>query len=361
VRARTDAAGQLQQFLLDGITRAPAARHVVVAHSHGANIVLHALHGGHPRVRKSLSAVVLLSPPLLNCTSVEDPTAAANKLLLGAITVVPLFFLAAKYATAIFGLSRIATLLAAIVLTMLWLRLFWPSLVQRRAERLVEQLGLPPLDLPGLVVRTPGDEAHAALSSVGAFASLARHVWSWVVRLRPPYRAYADEELRGARDGGALIYALCVVFGFSYLSVRWLSRARDAVEGGDWTAIAVVPLALSVTIPPLVIVGGAVLLLLLLPACSFLLWPFGIFPSTAAALLTVSVAEAPTPRWTVKHVPGDTRPGWKHSTHRNATALETVAAYLRDELTGVDRLDLHVAATLQTLPRSVRPCHTKMA
>lgn len=138
----------------------------------------------------------------------------------------------------------------------------------------------------------------------------------------------------------AFVHALCLVFGFSFLSVRWLSRAYGAVEGGDWTAVVFVPMAVAASLPPLVTVGAAVVLLLLLPACSFLLWPFGIRPTTAAALLTVSVVDAPTPRWSVRHVDGESRPGWKHSTHRNAAALDVVAAYFREELTAVGNAEL---------------------
>lgn len=53
----------------------------------------------------------------------------------------------------------------------------------------------------GLVVRTPGDEACAALSSVGTFAGMARCVWSGVLRVHPPYRR------QRARRGAAAVEA----------------------------------------------------------------------------------------------------------------------------------------------------------
>ena len=81
-------------------------------------------------------------------------------------------------------------------------------------------------------------------------------------------------------------------------------------------------------------VGGSVLLLLLLPTCSFLLWPFGIFPTTAAALLTASVEPSPSPAWTVVRVsPAAAAPAeWKHSTYRNRAALDAAVTYVRSIL-----------------------------
>jgi hypothetical protein len=83
-------------------------------------------------------------------------------------------------------------------------------------------------------------------------------------------------------------------------------------------------------------VGGSIVMLLMLPAFSFLLWPFGIFPTTAAALLNVSVEEAPTPAWRVVSVQRRNATGLRHSLHEQPEALHYVGIYLRNALNARD-------------------------
>jgi hypothetical protein len=71
VKARTRAAEDLRALLRGDLYESPAARHVLIAHSHGATIVLNALDGADS-VRDAVAAVVLLSPLLLNCQLVDD-------------------------------------------------------------------------------------------------------------------------------------------------------------------------------------------------------------------------------------------------------------------------------------------------
>jgi len=120
------------------------------------------------------------------------------------------------------------------------------------------------------------------------------------------------------------------------LSVTFVEQLHHAGAEGRWaTAALFLPPALMFVTAALVIVGGALLLLLLLPTFSFLLWPFGILPTPAAALLTVSVVRAPTPSWRVVDL---TTPafGWRHSVHHHPAALVYVHDYLRDALAPAD-------------------------
>jgi hypothetical protein len=119
------------------------------------------------------------------------------------------------------------------------------------------------------------------------------------------------------------VFALSAAMSLVPASIFWLDRLHQEADGARWvSAVATFPIAIAFSTGALMIVGGAVLLLLLLPALSFLLWPFGIFPTTAAPLLTVSVEQAPTPTpaWRVSHVPESAlRSGLGHrSAGRNA-------------------------------------------
>jgi hypothetical protein len=171
------------------------------------------------------------------------------------------------------------------------------------------------------------------LSAVGVFSTLARFAWSRVLRMRPPVQRHVEQNLRDARRSFDLASAMSQAWIFVPLSISGLTLLYDAAEGGQWVGFSA---GLAVTLVYLAavvgILGAAMLLLLMLPALSVLLWPFGIFPTTAAALLAVSVEEAPTPRWNVVHVAenGVSTPRiWLHSTYSDQTSIDVVCSYLR--------------------------------
>lgn len=326
VRARTRAAGALRQFLRDDIPRSPGARHILIAHSHGANIVLRMLDGAGREITDAVADLILLSPPLLNCRVVDDATAAANKLLLGALAVLPLLFIPIVYATTVLGFGKWTEMAVLAAASALWVGLFWPARVRRHAERLARQLALPRLDVPGLIVRAPLDEATAMLASVTTFARLARWIWSQILHLRPRVTHETDRRLTEACVRGDLVYAVFAALVTVHVCVIWIPKLPGWMAGGEWLTMAfIVPLMILNVITATLTVGGSVLLLALLPALSFLLWPFGIAPTVAAALLTVSIENAPTPRWIVVHL----REGGEHATYRDPAALDAVRTHLR--------------------------------
>jgi hypothetical protein len=333
VRARARAAIDLRQRLLQQIARTPRARHLLIAHSHGANVVLHAV-GGDPgtviTMRAALAGIVLLAPPLLDCTILDRPEASANRLLLAAVTIVPVIVAASAFLRDALDISRVVQLAAVVVTTAIWLRLFRPGAVQRRAHALAGQLALPRFDFPGLIVRASRDEATLALSSAGAFARIARQIWSRVLHLRTPFLRKDARRVHTARGTGPLARALFETVTLVPMSISWLLLVRDSAAGGRWfTVAATLPLAIVLATAAMVIVGGSLVLLLVLPVVSLLLWPFGIAPSAAAALLAVSVERLPTPAWQVVTVLRRDASRWRHSLHRHPAALDAVRNYLQ--------------------------------
>ena len=332
VSARTRAAADLRMSLLQQISGSPEARLLLVGHSHGANVVLHALAdraGDVAAVTGATSGIVLLSPPLLDCRIVEQPTAAANRLMLGAMTIVPLLVAAASYAHVRLGLSDATALGTLAVATFFWLIAFRPSSVHRNAEKLARQMALPRLDFPGLIVQDARDEATLALSSISAFARLARFVWARVLRLRAPLHGAEARRLHDARGCREVALAMIETVILVPVSAWFLSRAHDAATAAQWMTVAVtLPPAMVLATAAMVIVGGSFVLLMLLPAFSFLLWPFGISPTPAAALLTVSIERAPTSAWQVIECGRPGLSGWRHSVHEHRAAVEQVSAWL---------------------------------
>ena len=70
LRQRTKAAAKLRLSLEEQVASSPITLHVVIAHSHGANIVLHALDQASPELTERLAGIVLLSAPFLDCALV---------------------------------------------------------------------------------------------------------------------------------------------------------------------------------------------------------------------------------------------------------------------------------------------------
>lgn len=332
VSARARAAADLRRALLQQISDTPQARLLLVGHSHGANVVLHALADRGDDVSAITHAtrgIVLLSPPLLDCKVVEQPTAAANRLMLGALTIVPLLVVAASYAHTRLGVSDVTALAGLAVATFFWLMAFRPAAVRRNAEARARQMALPRLDFPGLIVQDSRDEATLALSSISAFARLARFVWARVLRLRAPLHRAEARRLHDARGFGEVALAMIETAILVPVSAWFLSRAHDAASTAQWMTLAVtLPPAMLLATAAMVIVGGSFVLLVLLPAFSFLLWPFGIGPTPAAALLKVSIERAPTPSWHLVDCRESGVSGWRHSVHEHRAALEHVARWI---------------------------------
>jgi hypothetical protein len=358
VHARTRAAADLRHALLQQIARTPHARHVLVAHSHGAALVLRALSPGPNHdgdVRSALAGIVLLSPPLVACEMVDEPTASANKLLLAAFSLVPLLLVASNYlarwlaAPAAAGpflagaaagpyvshhaIGPFIQMIGVLVTSAIWLLLFRPEATRRRAETLARQLAVPRFDFPGLVIRASRDEATFALASASTFARMARRVWRRVLRVRPLFLAQDDQRLRDAQGWPALARALFEVLILVPMSISLVTFAQGAAADGRWfTVAATVPWAIMWITALIAIVGGSLLLLLVLPVFSILLWPFGIFPTVAAALLNVSVTPAPSSAWQVIEVDKRGAFGWNHSVHQQRDTLTCIHGYVRDAL-----------------------------
>jgi hypothetical protein len=340
LRHRTRAAEALRQSLLQQVAEFPETPHILVAHSHGANVALHALDDGGTSVGTAeavpyVTGVILLSPPILDCKLVHNASGAANRLFLGAVAALPLLTLTALSLPSAFGFSGTARVASTLIAAVLWLVLFIPARVRRRAEALARQLALPPIDFPGLVIQVPGDEATATLSSIAAFDRLARFVRSRILAARG-FGRWAARGLRRARTPRDLTIALSSALALVPATGFWVWLLYRAAEQGQWPIFsAVLPLAIVIVTGALATVGGSVLLLLLLPTCSFLLWPFGIFPTAAATLLTASIEPSPAATWRVVRLPrlsAAAFPGWRHSTYRNRAALDAACVYLRSVL-----------------------------
>jgi hypothetical protein len=85
--SRLAAAQELQSFMRGLIRDNPLDLHFVIAHSHGGNIILHALKDN--QIRENISGVITMGTPFISCESREVKSALG--LLKYAIPVVSLF------------------------------------------------------------------------------------------------------------------------------------------------------------------------------------------------------------------------------------------------------------------------------
>jgi len=159
--------------------RHPAARHVVIAHSHGGAVLYHALED--ETVRGGISGAVFLSTPFVYFTYLESSLLAMSILggSLGIYGLAAFLFVRTLLPEiSILGLSNgVSQLLLSIGL---YFVAFWGVLgviawADMAGRQFAEDHASKPLiGLPTLVVRSPSDEASLALTACQALATTTR-------------------------------------------------------------------------------------------------------------------------------------------------------------------------------------------
>lgn len=184
-RARLHAGEKLATYLRNLITEFPAARHHVIAHSHGGNVVMYAMRD--KSVADRISSLVCLATPFITLK---------RRLIGPSISVLrefpnPLFscifaaFLSFSFGTVGTSLWVVPGLVAIGVVyllvrksaTFLSNRLI--VRLQKSQDRLISQFSLPELECtPALVVQAHRDEAAWYLNLVDWIANLPYRLWS---------------------------------------------------------------------------------------------------------------------------------------------------------------------------------------
>lgn len=346
---RTKAASDLRLHLDARLAEHPAARHFIVAHSHGGTIVLSALRN-YPQ-RSRIAGVACLSTPFINVRMRSSPAAR-------------LLHLSAGLATLGWASGLIAGARSDLPEMGIWLLfLGWPlfllaatlalSYVRRTAVHLCRQSRLPrPFpDLHVLILRSPADETSFALATAQAglwlLRTLARRFESFGIAsigvLRKKGQRVRNRDVIRVSIALGLIEAILLGGLFGLFS--W--DAAGSVISGIFDIISIHPMvsviafwvgagiAVMVTAYATGIVAGSatsVLVFPLVPLAAMTLVPFGgpLFAVTAP-FLDISVEPVPTGEWLVNQLPGPSgSKGLKHSlTHSSLAALEALGEWLR--------------------------------
>jgi hypothetical protein len=184
--------------------RWPNAHHFIIAHSHGGNIALHALHDTD--LKRSIAGIACLATPFLNVRRRDlGPLGQFYIIVSGAV----LFGISIPFLLDLLPLSTPGWLewifsmsLAPAAFLLVFLMVRW----QKWGDGLPQRFAFPEIEPSRLlIIRTIGDEAQAALAGAQFVGWLSKRFWLPVSRLGA--RFYT---LRGLR-GILLFYPLFLV------------------------------------------------------------------------------------------------------------------------------------------------------
>lgn len=313
VSERARAAGHLRDHLATLVKEHKDAVHVVVAHSHGGNVVLRALT--EPGLRRDIDGVACLSTPFLSVTWKSFGAALLVHVGVG-MGWAALWI--ANWAFERSGWSDIRLLFLAAMavwLPLMVLGLAGQGRLEASAQALCANSQIQTKGLPSmLIVRSPADEASAGLAA----AQLVTWATGWVARL---VSAVTAVPLRRAGSGvesavGSGILALWPVFVVATSFLGGLPDLR-LLDVAFWIAV------------PSMIVCGCVLILTAFQAIAAL-FAFGPDAAMRGVLLELSPEPVPPGRWTVEQLPASDDPALRHArSYSDARALELLAAWVK--------------------------------
>jgi hypothetical protein len=138
----------------------------VIAHSHGGNVVFHALRS--PDVEACLSGVICMSTPFLHMHPLKHDTVPD---VTTTLITLPIIMLMCTAGWALHSINLLNTLMFFVCLPFVRLTCSRSSqLWQQASFKLVDAFTAPKITLPVLILRSIGDEASMALASA-AFGS----------------------------------------------------------------------------------------------------------------------------------------------------------------------------------------------
>jgi len=200
--ARLTAGKELGQYLWQGIREFPEARHVVVTHSHGGNVLLYALRDR--ALQDKVSAAVCMGTPFIYCVernirgaidylqrykvavfvSIYFAIVLIGGLLMEILdTAFPGWFENSTSGT-LFVVASWAAILGVAFLFSRGLKQ-WPTSAPHVQQRVIEELQPPQvISVPFLCVSFVGDEAGLVLKAVQAVANVPFWLWRFVERLQ---------------------------------------------------------------------------------------------------------------------------------------------------------------------------------
>ena len=339
LRARHNGSQALSAHLRSFIGSHPAARHYIIAHSHGGNVAMYALR--EDDLRRRIDGLVCLSTPFLQVRRRETPL-VARFALVGAAVMLPLILRESAVnwccpsAPPIVDWVTVPLAIAAGIGLLVGV----PAAAARASLRST---------LPGvqpnrcLLIRATGDEAAAALGALQLMNWIATVLWVKPAEfLQASYDTTLDWSASLAHytrplvwTAGLSIVCLGVGVGFAGSAPGWLGAALRiaGLLGGSLVLVAAIVRAA----PGHFLLYGFLLLGILfapLPVLlAVLLLPFGPGLAPFATLLEVSAEPTPPGSWQVHQLPthpaGAPIPLMHSASYQLPEAIALIVAWLR--------------------------------
>jgi hypothetical protein len=352
VKARAEAVVDLRNHITEVRNRYPLARHALIAHSHGGNVVLSTL--ADEDLARNTLGVATLGTPFLHASLRERE---------------PLFGPMDGFVAALFAGITVFSVGAALghgrtwwlpgLLTIggvgfvLLAASYCASLMRKHAERICDLMPTTRLAAAQLaIVRTSADEAQAALSGARVAGGFASIFWSMathdvVERLRGflrtidyfRVRELHDSVIKGdqparSKTDGEIAAESARNSVLSILPILVLTLLDDSNAAMRWVGVGVafaygLPALVALLINVASIPFGVVFALGLLP-CGWTL-------PLAGPYLDLTAEPAPPGTWSVTQLHGDPGGELSHGrSHDDPVAISFVCNWLKDRLTSVE-------------------------
>jgi len=306
-KARRSASERLLKKLALRVRNYSDARHYIIGHSHGGNVVLHAL--AHAPFQDKIAGVVCLSTPFL-VARMRDLGRHTWKHIVGAV-LGPCFFVMWWIVSRVLSQSWWGLLESVVLGLVLSLALgsaiaFMKSW-REYGDKLLRDLTSPKFNRDKtLIIRTPGDEASGGLDFFQLIARLTVALWVHTMSLYERLEATAKRWAKPKKNVIAVTAAVFLAL-VGFICVVVVFKIGDNVVA----AMGIIVLALVLleaiflalgrvehaTLPFLLLASAVMWPVILL--LSVLLLPFGWEVALANILLDVTAETTPTGSWTL--------------------------------------------------------------
>lgn len=299
VSARERAASDLRIHLRDLLDRWPDSCHVIIAHSHGGNVVLQALD--EPELAHRVAGVACLATPFLTAAVNEPEFHEGGRARRAAAVWAGLA--SSLYVAKIVGSAWGRTLLVLVPLAVLsGLKLVdqIAEFMYRRAVWVAERIVAPAIAPEKLaIIRTPGDEAAALLAGVRLVGWIFDAMWRLlfgpllqfrrIMSSNPPTAEWSERDFW---------------FKFLHLSVYPTIGALliDQPSADSWVRILGLLLVVGYGMPALLMLLSGVVALPLSLFIALGRWPCGREVFLAGPFLELTAEPAPPGTWRVTQV-----------------------------------------------------------
>ena len=350
--ARFQAAHRLRNYLRKGVKRWPKATHLVIAHSHGGNVVLSAIEASD--LEEHIAGIACLGTPFISARP-RDLGPNPLRIFSAALLVLVMSFLWLTDNVVLASWPNLARLgfVAVVGSLLMSVLLILVIAARKHSNKLCQELTprLPKTDRL-LIIRSPADEASGALAVFQFISQITVRLFllaqSWYSRVEVLVTSWTSHK-RKVLVVGLGAFVLCYVFLIGY--AEWSKPeyptllANAALVGGA-ISLLVFTGAIFLVLPfigaegvtlPFRLVTSALLWPVIGVLSILLIAPFGWQAAVANLFLDVTVDTTPVGSWEIHLVNPPTSeelgvpvPPLMHKVYENPQALRKLGEWISE-------------------------------